>query len=198
MAKANMLCGNIFTLCLGMFCSTSVWADALYLDVTDADVITISSQQLETDNVIVIDDGSVNNPKLYNKKQRQLPFHIDVMVAAELTELEPALIHAVIAVESNYNPKALSPKGAFGLMQLMPETAKKYNVNASSNYRQNIMAGSKYLKELIQLFNNNTSLGLAAYNAGPEAVKKYNNKIPPYKETMRYVPKVLKYYAQFN
>lgn len=108
-------------------------------------------------------------------------------------QLAPALIHAVIKVESNYNPNAVSAKGAKGLMQLMPATAKRYGVTDRSDPEQNIAAGTQYLSELFKQFNYDLRLTLAAYNAGAGAVKKYAG-IPPYAETQAYVDKVLQHY----
>ena len=114
-------------------------------------------------------------------------------VAAE-HKLEAALLHAVITVESGYNPKARSPKGAIGLMQLMPETATRYAVSDIWDPGQNLRAGARYLRDLLALFGDNLSLALAAYNAGEGAVFQYGNKIPPYAETRSYVPRVLQQY----
>ena len=80
----------------------------------------------------------------------------------------------------------------------MPATAKRFNVKDRNHAGQNILAGSKYLRELLTLFNGDIKLSLAAYNAGPGAVKKYKGRIPPYQETMHYVPKVLNYYRQYS
>lgn len=129
---------------------------------------------------------------------KQLPFQREVMVASAATSVEPALIHAVIKAESNHNPKAISPKGAMGLMQLMPATARHYHVTDGTDPQQNIMAGAKLLKELLTMFNGDVELSLAAYNAGLTAVFKYGKSIPPYKETQRYVPKVLKLYRELS
>lgn len=112
--------------------------------------------------------------------------------------LESALLHAVISVESHYDPKAVSPKGAAGLMQLMPQTAKRYGVADAFDPRQNLNGGAQYLRDLLRLFNNNTSLALAAYNAGEHAVMKHGNRIPPYRETLSYVPKVLDFYQRYQ
>ena len=100
--------------------------------------------------------------------------------------IEPELIHAIIRAESNYESTAVSPKGAIGLMQLMPTTAKAYGVNDFCDPEENIEGGTKYLKDLIKLYQGKTSLVLAAYNAGQEAVKKYKG-IPPYPETRNYI-----------
>ncbi len=108
--------------------------------------------------------------------------------------LEPALLHAVIQTESAYNPKARSPKGAVGLMQLMPGTAKRYGVTDRTNATQSINGGARYLKFLLKLFKNNKRLALAGYNAGENAVIRYGHKIPPYRETRNYVKRVMAIY----
>jgi hypothetical protein len=100
--------------------------------------------------------------------------------------LPPQLIHSVIKVESNYNARALSPKGAQGLMQLIPATARRFGVADSFNPMENIQGGAKYLKYLLDLFNNDYALALAAYNAGEGAVARYGG-VPPYQETQNYL-----------
>lgn len=112
------------------------------------------------------------------------------------TELPVALLHAVIKMESNYNPKALSPKGAKGLMQLMPATAKRYGVIDRADPHANVRAGAQYLRDLLDEFGS-LPLALAAYNAGENAVKRYGNKIPPYRETQNYVRKVQALYQRY-
>ena len=121
-----------------------------------------------------------------------------IQAAAKANRLEAALIHAVISAESGYNPFARSPKGATGLMQLMPQTAKRYGVKNSLDPAQNIRGGSRYLADLIRLFNNDVHLAVAAYNAGENAVMKFGNRIPPYQETMIYVPRVMNYYRTYR
>jgi soluble lytic murein transglycosylase-like protein len=121
-----------------------------------------------------------------------------ILAAARETKVDPALIHAVISVESGYNPAARSSAGAVGLMQLMPGTAKRYGVKNRLDPAQNIQGGARYLHDLQVMFGNNLQLVLAAYNAGEEAVMKYGRRIPPYRETAAYVPKVLGYYNKFR
>ena len=118
--------------------------------------------------------------------------------AARINKLEPALIHAVISAESGYNPFARSAKGAAGLMQLMPATAKRYGVTNRLDPAQNIQGGARYLRDLVRMFNNDLHLAVAAYNAGENAVVKYGNRIPPYSETMTYVPRVMTYYKKYR
>jgi soluble lytic murein transglycosylase-like protein len=105
--------------------------------------------------------------------------------------LSPALVRAVIWVESGWNPRALSPKGAMGLMQLMPATAAEYGVLDPFDPAENIRAGVAYLRSLLDRFDGKTELALAAYNAGPGAVERYGRTIPPYHETRSYVRKIV-------
>lgn len=128
---------------------------------------------------------------------KKLPFDKEVLSVAEETNIAPALIHAIMRVESNHNSQAQSKKGAYGLMQLMPDTARRFKVRNKNDPKQNILAGAQYLGELLHLFNGDLNLALAAYNAGPRAIQKHYG-IPPYKETMEYVPKVMKYYQQYS
>ncbi|HUA87364.1 MAG TPA: lytic transglycosylase domain-containing protein [Bryobacteraceae bacterium] len=108
--------------------------------------------------------------------------------------VDPLLVHSMIRVESNYDARAVSPKGAQGLMQLMPSTARMLGVNDSFDARENIEAGVKYLKYLQSIYKDDR-LALAAYNAGPGAVEKYG-QIPPYQETRNYVERVGRDYQQ--
>jgi soluble lytic murein transglycosylase-like protein len=122
----------------------------------------------------------------------------EIQAAAMANNVEAALIRAVISVESGYNPSAVSRAGAVGLMQLMPETAKRYNVMDRQNPEQNIHGGAEYLHDLLRMFNYDLHLTIAAYNAGEQAVMKYGNRIPPYRETLAYVPKVMKFYKRYS
>ena len=117
--------------------------------------------------------------------------------AAERHQVDRNLIFAVIAQESAGDPAVVSSKGAKGLMQLMDETAADLGVKRVMNPLENVMAGTRYLRMLLDKYNGNIELALAGYNAGPGAVQKYNG-IPPYKETQQYVKKVMNYYRQFS
>jgi soluble lytic murein transglycosylase-like protein len=116
---------------------------------------------------------------------------------AEKYNVDPALVKAVIKTESNFNHRAVSPKGAQGLMQLMPSTAYALQVPDSFHPENNVEGGVKYLRYLMELFRNDVSLALAAYNAGENAVTKHRG-IPPYRETQNYVQRVLSHYRQYR
>jgi soluble lytic murein transglycosylase-like protein len=118
--------------------------------------------------------------------------------AAREHQIDQALLRAVIAVESGYDPNAVSHKGAVGLMQLMPQTARRYGVRNMYDPAQNIQGGARYLRDLMGKFNNDLPLVLAAYNAGEDAIAQHGNRIPPYRETRSYVPRVLNFYRQYQ
>lgn len=116
--------------------------------------------------------------------------------AASRHNIDAKLLHAVIQTESAYNPTAISSAGAAGLMQLMPGTARRFGVTDRIDPDQNVEGGTRYLKHLITMFGPRLDLAIAAYNAGENAVIKYNNTIPPYRETQDYVRQVLALYKQ--
>ncbi|MDA8157818.1 MAG: lytic transglycosylase domain-containing protein [Deltaproteobacteria bacterium] len=118
-----------------------------------------------------------------------------ILKASKKYNVSPKLIEAVIKAESGFNIKAVSDKGAEGLMQLMPQTQRKLDVTDPFNPSQNIYGGTEYLKSLIAKYRGNLPLALAAYNAGSKAVKKYGG-IPPYDETRNYVNEVMQYYNE--
>lgn len=131
-----------------------------------------------------------------HKRQRELePL---IREAAVASQLRPALVHAVIRAESSYRTDAVSPKGAVGLMQLMPATAERYGVSDRHDAEQNLSGGTRYLRDLLQMFDNDLQLALAAYNAGENAVIRYGNTIPPYNETRDYVRKVIRFYQTMS
>lgn len=118
--------------------------------------------------------------------------------AARKHDIDSSLIKAVIRAESDFDKYAISRKGAEGLMQLMPETAKDLAVRDPFDPRENIQAGVRYLKRQLKNFQNDVALALAAYNAGENAVRRYGHRIPPYEETRTFVDRVLRYWDEFN
>ncbi len=137
--------------------------------------------------------------------------HYDSMLLARATQydsiiekaavseaVEANLLRAVIVVESGFNSRAVSKRGAVGLMQLMPDTATRFGVSNRFDPKQNVHAGARYLKFLINRFGQDIRLALAAYNAGEEAVDRSGGQIPPFSETMAYVPRVLKIYRMLT
>jgi soluble lytic murein transglycosylase-like protein len=118
----------------------------------------------------------------------------DIAKAAQAHRVDAALLHAVVEVESGYNARAISPKGAMGLMQLMPATARRYGVIDALDASQNLLGGAHHLRDLLDQFAGNHELALAAYNAGAGAVLAHGRQIPPYAETQRYVPAVMQRY----
>jgi len=109
---------------------------------------------------------------------------------AQVNGVRPELVRAVVQVESGFNPSARSSKGAMGLMQLMPRTAREFGVRNPFNPTENVRAGVAYLRQLLDRYDNDERLALAAYNAGPNAVSRYGEKVPPYRETVDYVSRV--------
>ena len=123
-------------------------------------------------------------------ESRNLLYDDLILEHARLNDVRTDLVRAVVQVESAFNPFARSPKGAGGLMQLMPATALRFGVRNAFNPVENIRAGVAYLRELLDRYSNNEQLALAAYNAGPGAVDKYGQNVPPYRETQNYVSRI--------
>jgi soluble lytic murein transglycosylase-like protein len=126
----------------------------------------------------------------YAATDRIRPYDNLIVEHAQLNGVRTDLVRAVVQVESAYNPLARSPKGALGLMQLMPETIRAFGVRNAFNPAENVRAGVAYLRQLLDRYQNNESLALAAYNAGPGAVDKHGQTIPPYAETQHYVAQI--------
>lgn len=146
--------------------------------------------------------ASIGAPRV---AQLFMPSRADILRFSSMIEsaskthgVDSALVHAVITAESGYNPGATSRAGAKGLMQLMPDTAARYGVRNIVDPQENINGGVRYLRDLITMFNGNLELAVAAYNAGENAVIRHGNRIPPYAETVHYVPKVLGFYRKFQ
>jgi len=143
----------------------------------------------------IIDRG----PYIKSRNTANIPDYDKIITkAAGKYNLDIALIKAVIKAESNFNHKAVSPAGAKGLMQLMPQTASALNVENVFHAGDNIEGGARYLSYLLKLYGGNKKLALAAYNAGEGAVAKYNNSVPPYRETQNYVRRVLSLYDSYS
>jgi soluble lytic murein transglycosylase-like protein len=131
-------------------------------------------------------------------RQRAALYASLIDAAARGASVHPALLRAVISVESAYDPRAVSRAGAQGLMQLQPATARRYGVVNSFDPAENLRGGAHYLSDLLKRYKNNLELALAAYNAGEDAVDRYGGHVPPYRETREYVPAVLKLYAKLR
>jgi soluble lytic murein transglycosylase-like protein len=140
-------------------------------------------------------DSSEEAPAL--RLQRNSQFDELIQQQSQTAEIDPSLVKAVIRQESGFNPKAVSHVGAQGLMQLMPGTASGLGVTDSFNPEQNVAGGAKYLKNLLNKYDQSVPMALAAYNAGPGAVDKYHG-VPPYKETQNYVKNVMKSYRNYQ
>lgn len=182
---------NILSLGLGVALIGSVPAEEYhYIVDDDPDVACQSPARPRRDQAGPAGKGPPLPPKRH-------AYGAQVARHASVLRLDSALLHAVIAAESGYNPVALSPRGAMGLMQLMPGTARRYGVRDPFDPEQNLRGGSRYLRDLLQRFDNNIELALAAYNAGEEAVVRHGNRVPPYRETQEYVPLVLGLYERY-
>lgn len=136
------------------------------------------------------------NPKIVAVKDNTQKFNRIINAIAAEVGISEHLLHAVIQVESAYNPNATSPKGAMGLMQLIPATAERFGADQAYDPESNVRCGARFLKYLLKQFDHNLQLALAAYNAGEGAVKKYNNTIPAYAETQDYVSRVITIFEQ--
>jgi soluble lytic murein transglycosylase-like protein len=148
------------------------------------------------------EDGTPINPssaKVFTPSQEDIRKYANIIqTASKAYGVEPSLIHAVISAESAYNQYAVSRTGAMGLMQLMPDTARRYGVQNMMDPTENIHGGVRYLADLLTMFKGRVDLAVAAYNAGENAVIRYGRTIPPYAETRHYVPRVLGFYHSFQ
>jgi soluble lytic murein transglycosylase-like protein len=158
----------------------------LFLTNDDASFVDIPTSAIES---FEKDDAPPPVPHLAKPATMQLP---DVVQSAsDRYRLDPDLVNSVIHAESGFNPNATSPKGAQGLMQLMPQTANKLGVNNRLDPKENVEAGTRYLRELLERYNFDLVKALAAYNAGPGRVQQYGG-VPPYHETRAYVSRIVR------
>ena len=167
-----------------------------YEQLGDTVRLTMTGGTLEipTDSLQRIDPEDTFTP--VQIKLLDVPFAGLIADAAKAHGVAPELVASVIAVESNFNPNAVSWKSARGLMQLMPETAARLGVKNVFDPRQNIDAGTRFLKELLLRFDGDLALTLAAYNAGPDRVDQYHRSVPPYRETQDYVRRATEKFRQ--
>jgi soluble lytic murein transglycosylase-like protein len=147
--------------------------------------------------------GEGNKARPQSAAPAYMPSEADILkysgiidTASRTHGVDKSLVHAVIQAESGYNPAAVSRKGATGLMQLMPDTARRYGVANAFDPVDNIHGGVRYLKDLLAMFNGNVELAVAGYNAGENAVIRAGNRVPAYPETVAYVPKVIDFYRR--
>lgn len=168
----------------------------IYKYVDDEGVIHLTNVPTEP-NVKYVLVFKEKRPILFNLKNDNGQYDSLIAKAAEKYNIDRDLIKAVIKAESNFNHRAVSRAGARGLMQLMPTTASYLQVQDSFHPENNIEGGVKYLRYLLDLFKGNLPFALAAYNAGENAVMRYNN-IPPYQETRNYVRKVIEYFNSYS
>jgi soluble lytic murein transglycosylase-like protein len=195
---------RFFCFLLVLFVSAAVQAD-IYGYTDDGGTLVLSDVKHDNRFALLLQTEIARQPELavpraggrinWENQKRFLPM---VSEAARAYQIDEALLHAVISTESGYEPAALSKKGAVGLMQVMPGTGKRYGVTNLSDPAQNVQAGARYLRDLLQQFNNDLKLTLAAYNAGENAVLRHGRRVPPYRETQQYVPRVLALYERFR
>lgn len=188
-----MIYFRIFLIISITVCPTVVWAD-IYRFVDDEGVVHFSNAQYDQRYELYLREGARELPAVQEPAAT-----IWMMEYAErysrAHNLSPALVKAIIRAESNGNRFAISRKGAQGMMQLMPFTSKRLKVNDPFDPVENIEGGVKYIRELLDEFQGNVTHAVAAYNAGPAAVRKYGG-IPPYQETRVYVKRVMDYYRK--
>jgi len=207
MILMNSVCGPVLrmtcVLFLLIYFPSAVYADIYkYVDKHGRVILTDTPKSSKYKRLVKTWKGWVeqksNNSSYKNFSKNREKYSPAIKHVASRYRLPHTLLHAVITAESSYNADAVSRSGAVGLMQLMPETAKRYGVKDRRNPVDNINGGTHYLRDLLRMFDNNLVLALAAYNAGENAVKEYGNKIPPYKETRSYVNKVIRYYKKYK
>lgn len=153
--------------------------------------------EVAVEDVVAIEPEEIFEP-LPEPLSPTTPFHDMIRAAGERYGVDPDLIHCVIAVESNFNSTAISSRNARGLMQLLPATANRMGVKNIFDPKENIDGGTKYLRDMLTRYHGNLTLALAAYNAGPEAVGRYGNRVPPYQETQKYIDRIARGYAKIK
>lgn len=200
MGWAHALCTAI-----GLLCALPCVAGDIYSFTDEAGLTRYTNVPTDTRYALLmkgppepttVTDASVASPAV-EWRQRAATYSALIDRAAARAAVHPALVRAVIAVESAFQPRALSRAGAQGLMQLLPSTARRYGVGNAFDPEQNVGGGARYLSYLLARYKNNLELALAAYNAGEAAVDRHGGHIPPYAETRQYVPAVMRRYREF-
>lgn len=196
--KLRLLAGIIFF----MLCTPPVMADIYkYVDKYGRVTLTDRPDRSGYQRLVRTWKGwvpaarSFSNPSFASDRRKYAP---TIAEAAAKNNLPKELVHAVVTAESAYEKDAVSRKGAVGLMQLMPETGRRYGVLNRSDPIANVHGGTHYLSDLMQMFKSDVRLAVAAYNAGENAVIDYGYKIPPYAETREYVRRVMQYYEEYK
>ena len=184
--------GIILFVILSIVCTDYAFAD-IYKYIDSSGIVHFTNTPTSSDYKLYIKEKSQNNKSGFSTQK----YDDIIKKAHKKYGVEFSLIKAVIKVESGFNPKAVSKRGAKGLMQIMPDNFKTLAVKDPFNPSQNIMGGTLYLQRLLKRYKNKLPLVLAAYNAGPGAVDKHK-RIPPYRETQDYVRKVMKTYSQYK
>lgn len=197
-------CFLLIALFLGIAQTHATEADRIVRVLDDTELIHLTNvpetngkqrfQVIVESNSTSSTDDPVRQSKASRPLLPSLAIQKIVGQAAQKHQVEPELVYAIMGTESAFSANAVSPKGAKGLMQLMPATASRYGVTNLLDVQQNINAGTWHLRTLLDEFNGNKTLALAAYNAGSAAVLRYQKQVPPYSETQAYVPNVLRRY----
>lgn len=178
--------------------STPVYVQAdIYMYVDANGVMHFTNAPTESDRdyrVYIRERSARRSSSAYSPDQ----YDDLISVASRQYGVDSRLVKAIIKAESDFNPQAVSQKGAMGLMQIMPENFQHLDIEDPFDPRENIMGGTRYFRYLYDRFDGKLALSLAAYNAGPTAVDNYNKTIPPYRETEQYVQRVLDYYRIYQ
>jgi soluble lytic murein transglycosylase-like protein len=217
MMRARLVARCLLACLLASYGGLSLGANPIYLSTTQGGLPHYSSEAGGVDSVLYLTVGDPPPPRPRIRRTTSAamgytatnpsafanlidPSYERLAHAASQTYKVPhALLMAVMHAESHFNPRARSPVGAVGLMQIMPPTGRRYGVYSNlANPAINIDVGVRYLKDLLILFDGNEQLAVAAYNAGEGAVIKYGRRIPPYAETQAYVPKVMSLYGKYS
>ena len=178
---------------VSLWSTSTLYSADIYMHIDRDGVYNFTDQPPSPQYKLFIKDWSASHISVRSVSR----FDEYIEAAAKTHGIEAHLLKAVVKAESNFNPRAVSKKGALGLMQIMPENITKLKIENPFDPRENIMAGAQYLRELLTRFKEDVPLALAAYNAGPGSVERAK-RIPPIKETENFVKKVLMYYHDFK